>query len=164
VWFDSGSTNRAVLESTQHWPDLHRPADMYLEGGDQHRGWFNSSLMIGVGTKGQAPYRSGVTNGCTLDENGHPMRRILCSARSPRAVSKQYGAGVLRWWVASTDFMEDVGLGENTLKQVGETYRRIRNTFRFLLNNLYDFDPATDAVPDAEMEELDRWALAQLDK
>jgi isoleucyl-tRNA synthetase len=137
---------------------------MYLEGGDQHRGWFNSSLMIAIATKGAAPYRSVVTNGWTLDESGHAMHKSAGNAVNPMTVIEKYGADVLRWWVASTDFMEDVSCGENVLKQVSETYRRVRNTFRFLLNNLYDFDPAADAVPEAEMEELDRWALAQLNR
>jgi isoleucyl-tRNA synthetase len=164
VWFDSGSTHRAVLENQAQWPDLRWPAELYLEGGDQHRGWFNSSLMIAVATKGRAPYKSVVTNGWTLDEQGRAMHKSKGNVVNPLSVIEKYGADVLRWWVASTDFMEDVSLGENVLKQVGETYRRIRNTFRFLVNNLYDFDPAADAVPEAEMEELDRWALAQLNE
>ncbi len=164
VWFDSGSTNRAVLENSKQWPDLSWPADMYLEGGDQHRGWFNSSLMVGVGTKGSAPYRSVVTNGWTLDEHGHAMHKSKGNVVNPLTVIEKYGADVLRWWVASTDFMEDVSCGDNVIKQVGETYRRIRNTFRFLLNNLYDFDPAVEFVPDDELEELDQWIIAQLNE
>ncbi len=162
VWFDSGSTNRAVLENTAHWPDLEWPADLYLEGGDQHRGWFNSSLMIGVGTKGRAPYRSVVTNGWTLDENGEAFSKSKGNGVNPLEVIKNSGADVVRWWVASQSFMEDTRCGENLLKQVGEMYRRVRNTFRFLLNNLYDFNPATDTVEVGDMEELDRWMLAQL--
>jgi isoleucyl-tRNA synthetase len=163
VWFDSGSTNRAVLENRSHWPDLSWPCDMYLEGGDQHRGWFNSSLMISVATKGRAPYRSVVTNGWTLDENGRAMSKSLGNVVNPLTVIEKYGADVVRWWVASTNFMDDVGCGENVLKQVGDTYRRVRNTFRFLLNNLYDFDPERDSVPEKDLLELDRWALAHLD-
>jgi isoleucyl-tRNA synthetase len=162
VWFDSGSTNRAVLEATTIWPELRWPADLYLEGGDQHRGWFNSSLMIGVGTKGRAPYKAVVTNGWTLDENGEAFSKSKGNGVNPLDVVKNYGADVVRWWVVSQNFMEDTRCGENLLKQVGEMYRRVRNTFRFLVNNLYDFDPATDAVPQAEMEELDQWALVQL--
>jgi isoleucyl-tRNA synthetase len=162
VWFDSGSTNRAVLEAPDVWPELRWPADLYLEGGDQHRGWFNSSLMIGVATKGAAPYRAVVTNGWTLDENGEAFSKSKGNGVNPLDVVKNYGADVVRWWVVSQNFMEDNRCGENLLKQVGEMYRRVRNTFRFLVNNLYDFDPATDAVPLAEMEELDRWALLQL--
>ncbi len=164
VWFDSGSTNRAVLENSAHWPHLTWPADVYLEGGDQHRGWFNSSLMVGVGTKGAAPYRSVVTNGWTLDENGEAFSKSKGNGVNPLTVIEKYGADVLRCWVVSQDFMEDTRCGDNLLKQVGEMYRRLRNTFRFLLNNLYDFDPATDSVPVLEMEELDRWAMAQLDQ
>ncbi len=164
VWFDSGSTNRAVLENTAHWPHLRRPADVYLEGGDQHRGWFNSSLMIGVATRQTAPYKQVVTNGWALDESGRAMHKSLGNVVNPLTVIEKYGADILRWWVGSTNFMEDVSLGDNTLKQVSETYRRVRNTFRFLLNNLYDFDPARDSVADADLEELDRWILAQLDR
>jgi isoleucyl-tRNA synthetase len=164
VWFDSGSTHRAVLENPAHWPDLSWPADMYLEGGDQHRGWFNSSLMIGVATRGRAPYRSVVTNGWTLDEQGRAMHKSLGNAVNPQTVIEKMGADVVRLWVASQDFMEDTRCGENILQQVGEMYRRIRNTFRFLLNNLYDFDPVDDAVAEGDLEELDRWALAQLER
>jgi isoleucyl-tRNA synthetase len=162
VWFDSGSTNRAVLEAPEIWPELHWPADLYLEGGDQHRGWFNSSLMIGVSTRGQAPYRAVVTNGWTLDENGEAFSKSKGNGVNPLDVVKNYGADVVRWWVVSQNFMEDTRCGDNLLKQVGEMYRRVRNTFRFLVNNLYDFDPATEAVPQDAMEELDRWALVQL--
>ena len=162
VWFDSGSTNRAVLESTEHWPDLHWPAEVYLEGGDQHRGWFNSSLMIAVATKGSAPYRSVITNGWTLDENGEAFSKSKGNGVNPLTVIEKYGADIVRWWVVSQNFMEDTRCGENLLKQVSEMYRRIRNTFRFLVNNLYDFDPALHAVAESEMEDLDRWALEQL--
>ncbi len=164
VWFDSGSTNRAVLENSKQWPDLSWPADMYLEGGDQHRGWFNSSLMVGVATKDHAPYKSVVTNGWTLDESGHAMHKSKGNVVNPLSVIEKYGADVLRWWVASTDFMEDVSCGDNVIKQVGETYRRVRNTFRFLINNLYDFDPVVDMVSDGDLEELDQWILAQLNE
>ncbi len=162
VWFDSGSTNRAVLENHAHWPDLSWPADVYLEGGDQHRGWFNSSLMIGVGTRDRAPFKSVITNGWALDEKGEAQHKSKGNVIDPIAICNESGADVVRWWVASQNFMEDVRCGPNLLKQVGEMYRRVRNTFRFLLNNLYDFDPATNAVPVADMPELDQWALAQL--
>lgn len=164
VWFDSGSTHRAVLEQRAHWPDLQWPADVYLEGGDQHRGWFNSSLMIAVATKGRAPYQAVVTNGWTLDENGEAFSKSKGNGVDPLVVVKQYGADVLRCWVVSQNFMEDNRCGDNLLKQVGEFYRRIRNTFRFLVNNLYDFDPAAHTVAESEMEELDQWALAQLNR
>ena len=162
VWFDSGSTNRAVLENTAHWPDLAWPADLYLEGGDQHRGWFNSSPDDRRRHERPRPYRVVVTNGWTLDENGEAFSKSKGNGVNPLDVIKKSGADVVRWWVASQNFMEDTRCGENLLKQVGEMYRRVRNTFRFLLNNLYDFDPATDAVQSTDMEELDRWALAQL--
>ena len=162
VWFDSGSTHLAVLENTAHWKGLTWPAAVYLEGGDQHRGWFNSSLMIGVGTRGRAPYQAVITNGWTLDENGRAMHKSLGNVVNPLKIIEQMGADVLRWWVVSQNFMEDTSLGDNILKQVSEMYRRIRNTFRFLINNLYDFDPETSAVPTSEMLELDQWALEQL--
>lgn len=161
VWFDSGCTHRAVLESPE-WPELRWPADLYLEGGDQHRGWFNSSLMIAVATKGRAPYRAVVTNGWTLDENGEAMHKSKGNVVDPLEVVQRYGADVVRWWVVSQDFMEDTRCGEHLLAQVSEMYRRVRNTFRFLVNNLYDYDPLTDAVPLQEMEELDRWSLSRL--
>jgi len=153
-----------VLENREQWPDLSWPADVYLEGGDQHRGWFNSSLMIGTATKGAAPYRAVVTNGWTLDENGEAFSKSKGNGVNPLTVIEKSGADVLRCWVVSQDFMEDTRCGDNLLKQVGDNYRRIRNTFRFLVNNLYDFDPATDAVPEADMEELDRWVLAKLNE
>ncbi|MCS6776852.1 MAG: isoleucine--tRNA ligase [Chloroherpetonaceae bacterium] len=162
VWFDSGSTHRAVLEAQDVWPELRWPADVYLEGGDQHRGWFNSSLMIAVATKGAAPYRQVVTNGWTLDENGEAFSKSKGNGVNPLDVIAVFGADVLRCWVASQNFMEDTRCGDNLLRQVGEFYRGIRNTFRFLVNNLYDFDPATDAVPVEALEALDRWALERL--
>lgn len=174
VWFDSGSTSFAVLENKERWPLLSWPADVYLEGSDQHRGWFNSSLMIAVGLRNKAPYRSVITNGWTLDENGKAMHKSLGNAVSPNEVTEKLGADILRLWVASCDFFEDVRCSDNILNQVAETYRRIRNTFRFLVNNLYvgrnadgspvPFDPAKHAVSDEELLDLDRWALAQLDR
>ena len=162
VWFDSGSTHRAVLQNPAHWPDLQAPADVYLEGGDQHRGWFNSSLMISVGAQDRAPYRQVVTNGWTLDEHGHAMHKSLGNVIDPLKIVAKDGADVVRLWVASQNFMEDTRCGDNLLKQVSEMYRRIRNTFRFLVNNIHDFDPETDSVPYAEMEELDRWVVNKL--
>ncbi len=162
VWFDSGSTNRAVLENNAHWNDLTFPAAVYLEGGDQHRGWFNSSLMIAVATRGTAPYRKVVTNGWTLDEKGEAFSKSKGNGVNPLKVVEQYGADVVRMWVVSQDFKEDNRCGENLLKQVGEMYRRVRNTFRFLVNNLSDFDPSRNSVSPSEMMELDRWALEQL--
>jgi isoleucyl-tRNA synthetase len=162
VWFDSGSTNRAVLQNNKQWPDLTWPADVYLEGGDQHRGWFNSSLMIAAATMGRAPFNSVITNGWTLDENGEAFSKSKGNGVNPLTVIEKYGADIVRWWVVSQNFMEDTRCGENLLKQVSEMYRRVRNTFRFLINNLYDFDPSQHAVADSELEELDRWAIEQL--
>jgi isoleucyl-tRNA synthetase len=170
VWFDSGSTHLAVLENPA-WPELRWPADVYLEGSDQHRGWFNSSLMIGVGVRDAAPYRTVITNGWTLDDSGKAMHKSLGNVVSPIEVIDKYGADILRLWVASTDYFEDVRCSEDIIKQVAEAYRRIRNTFRFLVNNLSDstreyrrFNPATDAVAWDQMLDLDRWILAKLDE
>ncbi|MCL6520685.1 MAG: isoleucine--tRNA ligase [Armatimonadetes bacterium] len=159
VWFDSGSSCRAVLETR---PELHYPADMYLEGSDQHRGWFNKSLVIGISTKGISPFRECVTNGWMLDEHGRTMHKSLGNVIAPGEITSQNGADVLRLWVSSTNYFEDVRLGKEILKRVSDEYRRIRNTFRFLLANLYDFNPASDKVADSELLEIDRWALYRL--
>ncbi len=161
VWFDSGTTNRAVLASGE-WPNLHWPADVYLEGGDQHRGWFNSSLMIGMATKGAAPFRQVVTNGWTLDEQGRKFSKSLGNGVLPSEVIAKFGADVLRLWVASTDYFADVRVGKGIMDQTVEAYRRLRNTLRFGLTNLQDFDPAANTVPDADLRELDRFALHRL--
>ena len=161
VWFDSGSTHIAVLEAGR-WPDISWPADLYLEGNDQHRGWFNSSLMVSVALKNEAPYRQVVTNGWTLDENGKAMHKSLGNAIAPTEAVEKYGADILRLWVASADTFEDVRCSNHILEQVAEIYRRIRNTFRFCLNALYDFDMARDEISQNEMEELDRWVIAKL--
>jgi isoleucyl-tRNA synthetase len=170
VWFDSGSTHFAVLEN-ERWPDLRWPADLYLEGSDQHRGWFNSSLMVAVGVRGEAPYRTVITNGWTLDDSGRAMHKSLGNVVSPLEIVDRYGADILRLWVASTDYFEDVRCSNDQIKQVAESYRRIRNTFRFLVNNLADstrgyrrFDARTDAVAQSELLDLDRWILARLDQ
>ncbi len=159
VWFDSGSTCRTVLEQ---WPGLTYPADAYLEGGDQHRGWFNSSLMIGVATKGAAPYRQVITNGWTLDEQGRKMSKSKMNGVAPQAVVEKYGADVLRLWVASSDYFADVRVGDALLEQTATSYRTLRNTLRFTLSNLYDFDPVLNAVPLDKLEEIDRWAMHKL--
>ena len=161
VWFDSGASHLGVLEPREN---LTWPADLYLEGGDQHRGWFQSSLWIGVGVKGAAPYRAVLTHGFVLDEKGEPMSKSRGNVVSPLKVMDQMGADVLRLWVASEEYRADLSIGQNLLTQVSSTYRRIRNTVRFLLGNVSDFDPARDAVPLAQMEEDDRWALARLDE
>lgn len=161
VWFDSGSTCRTVLEQ---WPGLSYPADVYLEGGDQHRGWFNSSLMIGVATKGTAPYRQVVTNGWTLDEAGLKMSKSKMNGVAPEVVCERYGADVLRLWVCSTDYFGDVRVGDKILDQVATNYRTLRNTLRFTLSNLYDFDPVLNGLPTDKLEESDRWALHGLNE
>jgi len=159
VWFDSGSSCRAVLETR---PELRYPSDMYLEGSDQHRGWFNRSLMVGVPTRGESPFRECVTNGWMLDELGRTMHKSWGNVISPQDIINREGADVLRLWVSSMDYFQDVRLGDEILKRVGDAYRRIRNTFRFLLANLYDFDPAADQVEDSELQEIDRWILHEL--
>ena len=159
VWFDSGSTCRAVLGLRDN---LHIPADVYLEGSDQHRGWFNSSLMVGMAVNGAAPYKQVITNGWTLDEKGKAMHKSAGNAIPPSHVVEEYGADVLRLWVASVNYFEDVRLGNNIFKQTAESYRRIRNTLRYLLGALSDFTPGTNSVSPEEMAELDLWALDAL--
>jgi isoleucyl-tRNA synthetase len=159
VWFDSGSTHRLVLETR---PELRWPADLYIEGSDQHRGWFNSSLMIAVATKGAAPYHTVITHGFVLDGEGRKMSKSEGNVVDPIEVCEQLGADVLRLWVASTEYFEDVRLSNEILKFVTDTYRQIRNTLRFMLGNLGDFDPTRHAVPYANLPELDRWMLARL--
>jgi isoleucyl-tRNA synthetase len=156
VWFDSGSSHLAVLHERNGLP---WPSDMYLEGGDQYRGWFHSSLLVGVGLKGESPYRECATNGWALDGEGRAMSKSLGNVIAPEEVIKKYGADVLRLWVSSVAFQEDVRLSELILTRLTEAYRKLRNTFRYALGNLHDFDPAADALPGEELEELDRWVL-----
>jgi isoleucyl-tRNA synthetase len=155
VWFDSGSSHYAVLGGEAGpWP-----ADMYLEGPDQYRGWFHSSLLVALGVKDKAPYRQVVTHGWTLDEKGQPMSKSLGNAIYPAEICEKWGADLLRVWVAWQDYTADVGLGPAMMAQLSEAYRKVRNTFRFALGNLADFDPARDALADAELVEMDRWML-----
>jgi isoleucyl-tRNA synthetase len=157
VWFDSGSTHAfALRDRGGKWP-----ADVYLEGTDQHRGWFHSSLLQGCGTRGRAPYAAVVTHGFTLDENGQKMSKSLGNTVAPEQVVKEYGADILRLWVATTDYTEDQRIGPNILKSVAESYRRARNAFRFVLANLTGFDEA-ERVDPADMPELERWVLHRL--
>ena len=135
---------------------------MYLEGNDQHRGWFHSSLLESVGTRGRAPYRNVLTHGFVVDGEGKKMSKSVGNVIDSQTIIDQYGAEILRLWVAAEDYTEDIRISEEILKRLVEAYRRIRNTSRFILGNLYDFDPATDAVPYAEMEEMDRWILHRL--
>jgi isoleucyl-tRNA synthetase len=156
VWFDSGSSHLAVLNAGN---GLRWPSDMYLEGADQYRGWFHSSLLIGVGLKGEAPYRECATNGWTLDEQGRAMSKSLGIGIHPDQVIPKYGADVLRMWTSSVDFTEDVRLSDTILARLTDAYRKFRNTFRWMLGNLNDFDPARDAIDPGEMHEIDRWIL-----
>jgi isoleucyl-tRNA synthetase len=161
VWFDSGCSHVAVLRQRG---ELSWPAAVYLEGHDQHRGWFQSSLLIGAAIEGGAPYQRVITCGFVVDEKGRKMSKSVGNVVSPQDVLKQHGADILRLWVAMVDYHDDIALGKEILSRIGEAYRKIRNTARFLLSNLFDFDPATDAVPFAEMEELDRWAMRRSDE
>ena len=160
VWFDSGVSHAAVLEPN---PALGSPADMYLEGSDQHRGWFHSSLLESVGSRGVAPYRSVLTHGFVLDGQGRKMSKSLGNVVAPEDVIKKFGADVLRLWCAAQDYRDDNRISQEILTRVAEAYRRIRNTCRYLLGNLYDFDPVRDAVPFADMMPVDRLALHQLE-
>jgi isoleucyl-tRNA synthetase len=156
VWFDSGSSHLAVLTKEN---DLPWPSDMYLEGGDQYRGWFQSSLLIGVGLRGESPFRECMTSGWTLDEQGRAMSKSLGNGIDPEDIIKKFGAEVLRLWVSSVEFYEDVRLSPTILERLSEAYRKLRNTFRYALGNLSDFDPAGDAVAAATMLEIDQWIL-----
>jgi isoleucyl-tRNA synthetase len=163
VWFDSGASSVAVLESDKY-EGLRWPADVYLEGGDQFRGWFNSSLMVGLAAHGRAPYRAVVTHGWTLDAEGHAMHKSAGNAVAPEEFVKESGADILRLWVTSSDYREDMRCSDEILRRASDAYRKVRNTARFALGNLDGFDPARDAVPLNEMPEVDRWALAELDQ
>ena len=156
VWFESGSSQAAVLGRE---PGLPWPADMYLEGGDQHRGWFQSSLLCAVAAKGMAPYRSAVTAGWTLDPQGRAQSKSLGNVVDPVEIADKLGAEIIRLWVASVDFREDVMSSDELMQRIAESYRKIRNTFRYILGNLADFDPAHDVVPFAEMHPLDQFIL-----
>ncbi|MEC0302592.1 isoleucine--tRNA ligase [Terribacillus saccharophilus] len=159
VWFDSGSSHQGVLVNR---PELQRPADLYLEGSDQYRGWFNSSLTTAVAVTGKAPYKAVLSHGFALDGKGKKMSKSLGNIVVPAKIMKQYGADILRLWVASVDYQSDVRISDEIIKQTSEGYRKIRNTFRFLLANLHDFDPAKDSVAHADMVEVDRYMLAKL--
>ncbi len=158
VWFDSGSSHEAVLSVR---PELTWPSDLYLEGSDQHRGWFQSSLLLGLGTRGQAPYRQVVTHGFLLDTDGQKMSKSLGNVITPQDVIKQSGADILRLWVSMSDYQEESRVSKEILARVAEAYRKIRNTLRYLLSNLYDFKPSSNRVDPAELEEVDRYILAR---
>ncbi len=160
VWFESGASYAALLASR---PGYTWPSDLYLEGSDQHRGWFHSSLLIAVNDRDAAPYKSVLTHGFTLDGSGRKMSKSLGNVIAPQEIIRNHGADVLRLWVATIDFLEDMRLSPEILTRNAEAYRKIRNTCRFIMGNLHDFDPARDTVPVADLPEIDRWALHQLD-
>ncbi|MGL4392722.1 MAG: isoleucine--tRNA ligase, partial [Fusobacteriaceae bacterium] len=160
VWFDSGVSHRAVLESR----GLKRPADMYLEGSDQHRGWFQTSLLTSIGSTHDAPFKTLLTHGFVNDGQGRKMSKSLGNTILPHDISKVYGADILRLWCASVDYREDVKISDNIIKQMAEAYRRVRNTARYILGNTFDFDPKKDKVPYGELVEIDRWALDKLER
>ena len=161
VWFESGTSQAAVLETR---PDQHWPAEMYLEGSDQHRGWFHSSLLVAVGTKGQAPYKEVLTHGFVVDGEGRKMSKSMGNVIAPQEVMSTHGAEILRLWVAAEDYRDDVRLSAEILTRLVEGYRRIRNTCRYLLGNLYDFDPKAHLLPRDELLEIDRFILHRLQK
>jgi isoleucyl-tRNA synthetase len=161
VWFDSGVSHAAVLKYGE-WEELRWPADMYLEGSDQHRGWFQSSLLESVASYNRAPYDTVLTHGFTLDEKGRKMSKSAGNVVAPEKVIKEYGADILRLWVVTEDYTEDIKIGFNLIKRIAEDYRKIRNTFRYFLGNLYDFNPNQDYVPYENLLEIDRWMLSKL--
>jgi isoleucyl-tRNA synthetase len=156
VWFDSGVSHAAVVENN---PELQWPADLYLEGTDQHRGWFHSSLLESIGTRGREPYKSVLTHGYVVDGKGKKMSKSAGNVIPPQKIIDQFGAEVLRLWVASENYREDIRLSQEILKRLTEAYRKIRNTFRYFLGNLNDFDPDKDQVPMNELLEIDRYIL-----
>jgi isoleucyl-tRNA synthetase len=158
VWFDSGSSHEAVLPFRE---DHHWPADIYLEGSDQHRGWFHSSLLVGIGTRGRAPFDQVLTHGFVMDEQGRKMSKSLGNTTAPQDVIKQSGSEILRLWVSMVDYRYDMNIGKEVMARTVESYRKIRNVIRVLVANLYDFDPADDSVARAQLLEIDRWALAR---
>ncbi len=159
VWFDSGVSHAAVLETR---PDLKSPCDMYLEGSDQHRGWFHSSLLESIGTRDRAPYKSVLTHGFVVDGGGKKMSKSIGNTIEPQEIIDKYGAEILRLWVSAEDYTQDIRISKEILDRLIEAYRRIRNTSRYILGNLYDFDPEKDSLAAGDLEEMDRWALHRL--
>ncbi len=159
VWFDSGSSHAGVLDVKE---GLRFPADLYLEGNDQYRGWFQSSLLTSIAARGVAPYKSVITHGMIVDADGQKMSKSKGNGVSPQDIIKDFGADILRLWVVSADFKTDMRISKEILKQLSEVYRKIRNTARYILGNIHDFDPKTDAVAVENMNELDRWAMMRL--
>ncbi|EMN6806478.1 isoleucine--tRNA ligase [Staphylococcus pseudintermedius] len=159
VWFDSGSSHRGVLETR---PELSFPADMYLEGSDQYRGWFNSSITTSVGTRGRSPYKMLLSHGFVMDGEGKKMSKSLGNVIVPDTIVKQKGADIARLWVSSVDYLADIRISDEILNQVADVYRKIRNTLRFLLGNINDYNPATDRIAEADLLEVDRYILNRL--
>ena len=159
VWFDSGSSWRAVIENRE---GQKTPVDVYLEGNDQYRGWFQSSMLTSIATQGKAPYKTVITHGMIVDEERQKMSKSLGNGIAPEDILKQYGADVMRLWVASSDYRQDMRISKEMLKHLSQNYLKIRNTARYILGNLFDFDPKTNAVAYADMPELDKWALMKL--
>ena len=160
VWFDSGTTHQGVLVER----GLPYPADLYLEGNDQYRGWFQSSILTSVAAFGKAPYKQVLTHGFIIDTDGRKMSKSLGNGVNPQDVIKQYGADILRLWVLGSDFKSDITVSQDIMKQTAEVYRKIRNTARYMLGNTSDFNPNIDMVAYSELEEIDKWALARLNK
>ena len=160
VWFDSGVTHAAVCEERDY---LHWPADLYLEGADQYRGWFQSSLLTSIAWRGEAPYKAVATHGWVVDGQGRAMHKSLGNGIDPKEIVDQYGADILRLWVASSDYHADIRISPEILKQLSDAYRKIRNTARYILGNLADFNPDTDSVSVSDMLAIDKWALNRLD-
>lgn len=161
VWFDSGSSHAGVLDV---YPELTFPADIYLEGNDQHRGWFQSSLLTSVAARGVAPYKAVITHGMIVDADGQKMSKSKGNGISPLDIIRDYGADILRLWVTSADYKTDMRISDEILKQLSEAYRKIRNTARYIIGNINDFDPQKDLVPDGDLTELDKWAMMKLEK
>lgn len=167
VWFDSGSTWNGVLKDPhENWKKdgAEYPCDLYLEGSDQHRGWFQSSLLTSVAVNGKAPYKAVLTHGFTMDGEGRKMSKSVGNVVAPQDIIDKYGADVMRLWISSVDYQGDVRLSDKIVKSMSDVYRKIRNTFRYLLGNLYDFDSAKDSVAYEDMEELDKWALLRMEQ
>ena len=159
VWFDSGVSHQVVLKNNN---DMDYPCELYLEGSDQHRGWFQAAIITGMGIDGFSPYKNVLTHGFVVDGEGKKMSKSLGNVITPEQVMKKYGADILRLWVSSSDYSEDIRLSDEILTRLADAYRKIRNTYKYLLSNLYDFDPAVNTVPYENMLETDKWILSRL--
>ena len=161
VWFDSGTTYASVILDN---PEMRWPVDLYLEGTDQYRGWFQSSLLTSIAWKGKAPYKAICTHGWVVDGDGRKQSKSLGNGIEPSEINDKYGADILRLWVASSDYHADIRISNDILKQLSEVYRKVRNTARYILGNLFDFDPNKDMVPVDQLTDLDKWALARFNE